>query len=155
MLLIILIIVGLDQFTKVWALNNLKGRDSIVIIDDFLEFTYVENRGAAFGILQNSTLALTIVSFIVSLFIAYYLFKYKNVFTKSINLALILILSGAIGNLIDRWFRTYVIDFISVKFWGYYDFPVFNIADIAVTCGAILLMIIIIFTNKLDEIEGI
>lgn len=144
-----LIVIVLDQITKYLALS-LRGKDSIILIDKLLELTYLENRGAAFGILQGRSAFFIVISIIVIAYLCYLLIKHKNM-DKLVNISLGLILGGAIGNLIDRIVRGFVIDFIFVRFWGFYDFPVFNVADIGVTLGVFILIILNIFTKRLDD----
>lgn len=152
MLVLILttLVVVIDQVTKYFA-KSLIGKNNIVIIDKFLELTYLENRGAAFGILQGKSLLFVLITLSVIGYIIYFLYKHPNL--KHITkVCLSFILAGAIGNLIDRVLNGYVVDFIFVRFWGMYDFPVFNIADIAVTTGVILLIFITMFTDEFDEV---
>ncbi len=143
----------LDQLTKMWALSVLKNGSSIKIIKDFLRFSYVENRGAAFGILQNQIWFFVIITFIMIIFLAYMFFKYKNI-TNISKFSIVLIAGGAIGNFIDRITRGFVVDFIDVRFGNFYDFPVFNVADSFVVCGTILLIILMLF-NKFEKSENI
>jgi signal peptidase II len=139
---ILIIILGLilDRFTKVWALNSLSKVPEIVLVKDFFSFSYLENRGAAFGIFQNKLLFLTLITFIVMLAIAYYLIRYKPN-SKLLRISLALILSGAIGNLIDRVGYKYVVDFIMLHYKEVYYFPTFNVADMLVVIGTVLLAI--------------
>lgn len=149
-LCIFVFVVVLDQMTKAWALENLSKGQPIVLIDKLLEFSYVENRGAAFGILQGKSFILIGVTVLVCLYIAYYLYKNYSNMSLVLKISLSLILSGAVGNLIDRVIRKFVVDFIFVRFWGYYDFPVFNVADIAVVVGSILLIYVFTFTKEIE-----
>ncbi len=142
---IIAVLIILDQVTKYFAVNYLKGNESKVLIDKFLELTYVENRGAAFGILQGRSIFFIIITITVCSFIVYYMLKNYHTTSTLMKLSLSFVVAGAIGNLIDRIIREYVVDFIFVRFWGYYDFPVFNVADICVVVGAVLIMLIVIF----------
>lgn len=152
MLVLILttLVVVLDQVTKHFA-KSLIGKDNIIIIDKLVELTYLENRGAAFGILQGKSLLFVLITLSVIAYIIYFLYKNPN-FKTITKVCLAFILGGAIGNFIDRIINGYVVDFIFVRFWGHYDFPVFNIADIAVSVGVILLIYITIFTNEFDEV---
>ena len=120
-----LIIVLLDQITKYLSI------DKTIQVFSLLSINYIENTGAAFGILQNKAFFLSIISVIVILLIIYYF----NNSSKNEKFALSLILAGTIGNLIDRIFRGYVIDFIDFKFW-----PAFNIADMVNVIGVLLLI---------------
>lgn len=139
---ILIIILGLilDRFTKVWALNSLSKVPEIVLVKDFFSFSYLENRGAAFGIFQNKIVFLTLITFIVMLAIVYYLIRYKPN-SKLLRISLALILSGAIGNLIDRVGYKYVVDFIMLHYKEVYYFPTFNVADMLVVIGTVLLAI--------------
>lgn len=139
---ILIIILGLflDRITKIWALNTLSKVAEIVLIRDFFSFSYLENRGAAFGIFQNKILFLSLITFIVMLAIVYYLIKYKPN-SKLLRISLALILSGAIGNLIDRVGYKYVVDFIMLHYKDVYYFPTFNVADMLVVIGTALLAI--------------
>lgn len=143
----------LDQITKKWALSVLKNSSSIRIIDDFLRFSYVENRGAAFGILQNQIMFFVIITIVMIIALGYVFFKNKNI-TKLSKLSLTLIAGGAIGNFIDRIMLGYVVDFIDIRFGNFYDFPVFNLADSFVVCGTFLLLFLIL-TNKFEKSENI
>ncbi|MEG0181491.1 MAG: signal peptidase II [Paraclostridium sp.] len=139
-ILIILGLIGIDQISKYVAINYLANIGSIPIIKDVVHLTYVENRGAAFGMFQNNQMIFVIVAIAACIFGIYYLYK------KEINLlgkaAIILIMSGAIGNLIDRVRLGFVIDYFDFRIvWDY----VFNIADVFVVVGTILLCIYIIF----------
>lgn len=141
-------ILVLDQWTKSLAVLHLKGQSPIHIIDNHLSLLYVENRGAAFGLLQDRRLFFIVISTVVIGFLIYYL--QKNVHKHGIlaNLAIVILIAGALGNLIDRIRLSYVVDFIALKFGGLMNFPVFNIADIAVVCGAGLLIFMMLFTKE-------
>ncbi|MFV0441090.1 MAG: signal peptidase II [Lachnospirales bacterium] len=148
-LLIILVLVGLDQLTKYLAIVHLMGSPSITFIPKILNFTYVENRGAAWGMFSNSTFMLSIVSLVIMVLIMYLIIKRDKYFTfKYIDYVLVLIFSGALGNFLDRFFRTYVVDFLE---FGFMDFPVFNFADVYVVVGAFLMAIITLFLEKENE----
>ncbi len=141
----------LDQLTKLWSVAVLKDGGSVKIIGDFLRFTYAENRGAAFSILQNQRWFFIIVTIIMLLVLAYIYFKTKNI-TNLSRLSIAMIAGGAIGNFIDRFRFGYVVDFIDVRFGSFYNFPIFNIADSFVVCGTILMIFLILF-NKFEKSE--
>lgn len=151
-LAIIILLIVVDQVIKYLCIGLLKPVGSVKIIDGLLNFTYVENRGAAFGVLQNQRWFFIILTSIFCFLILYLLFYYKqhNFWSK---MAASLILAGGIGNLVDRIKYGYVIDFISVSFFP----PVFNFADCCVVIGATALFIHVFFTNqpkkkgKIDE----
>ena len=146
----IIISIIIDQFTKIKAIG-LKD-NPIIIIKNKLELVYVENRGAAFGIFQNKKIILVFLTLIIILVISVFLFKNYNRFSLVSIMSLSLIIGGAIGNLIDRIIRGYVIDFISYTFFNGYEFPVFNVADICVVSGCILMIISLFFTKDFEEI---
>ena len=144
------VLIIIDQLTKNIALNTLYDNEPIVLIDGILELTYVENRGAAFGILQNRLIFFYILTVIVFFVIFIYLYKLKlNQHYLLIYISLILIFSGAVGNFIDRLKNKYVVDFIYFKL---IDFPVFNFADICITIGCTILILSLIFVYKGEEI---
>lgn len=142
-ILVLLLGIAIDRFTKIWALNRLSKGPDIVILKDLLGFSYLENRGAAFGIFQNKLIFLVIITSIVMLVIIYFIIKYKPK-SNLLRFSLMLIVSGAIGNLIDRLYYNFVVDFIVIHYKDVYYFPTFNVADMLVVVGTILLAIYII-----------
>lgn len=142
-ILIIILGIALDRITKLWALNSLSKISEVVVINNFFSLSYLENRGAAFGILQNKVTFLSMVTLVIMLSIIYYLFRYKPV-SKLMRISLSLIVSGAIGNLIDRVGYKFVVDFIMFHYKDVYYFPTFNVADILVVTGTALLAIYLI-----------
>ena len=143
---IILIIV--DQFTKYLAATNLANENSIVLIDNFLRLYYIENRGAAFGILQGFRSLFAVITVTVLLILIVFLFKNYNKVSFIYLLSFSLLIGGTVGNFIDRIRLHYVIDFISMKFFGY-DFAIFNFADVFIVVGTILISIgILLHDNK-------
>lgn len=143
-----IIIILLDQITKFYAVQLLKGNAPVVIIENFLRLNYVENFGAAFGILQNKKIFFIIITTIVVIGIIAYIKTNTNL-TITMKIALAMVIGGAIGNLIDRVRLGYVVDFVDVNFWGLYDFPVFNIADSSIVIATILICYLVIF-NKYE-----
>ncbi|NLN14167.1 MAG: signal peptidase II [Tissierellia bacterium] len=139
----------LDQISKYAAVKYLKGQKPVVIIENLLQFTYVENRGAAFGILQGKRTLFLIITIAVVLIITLYLIRYYHQMNKVTKISFALLIAGAIGNLIDRVRLGYVVDFISVRLINRYDFPVFNIADICVVISTIFIVYLVLF----DKIE--
>ena len=148
--LISFVLIFIDQFTKKIAYKTLYNNNPKVLIDDILELVYVENRGAAFGILQNKQGFFYILTVFVLIIILIYLFK-LDLSTHNILyfIFLILLFSGATGNFIDRVKNKYVIDFIYFK---PIDFPVFNFADICITIGCIVMIFSLLFIYKGDNI---
>jgi len=142
-ILIIFLGLLLDRLTKVWALSSLKENNGVILINDFFKLEYLENRGAAFGILQNKLVLLALVTLLVIVGMIYYIIKYKPK-SKFLRISFALIISGALGNLYDRLFYKYVVDFILVHYKDIYYFPTFNIADSLVVVGTLILAISIV-----------
>jgi signal peptidase II len=145
--LYIALIIIADQFTKYIAKTRLMPLDNVDLIPGYFSLSYVENRGAAFGLFQNNKMLLVGVTAIVILFIFYYLIKNRgmNIYLK---ISLVMITAGAIGNLIDRIYLGYVVDFFHFYIKSAFDWPVFNVADISVVCGTILLSIVLLFVKE-------
>ena len=135
-----------DQITKFIVSTNLNLYEPIVVIKNFFNITYAQNTGAAWSIFSGKTIILTIVSFVVSCAMIYWLFKNKNE-TKIVRFSVLLMLSGAIGNFIDRLLLGYVIDFLDFYIFGY-DFPIFNIADSLLCIGVGLLLLANFFEKE-------
>lgn len=144
-ILFISIIVALDQISKFLIRMKLKPIGDFNLINGYFSLSYVENRGVAFGKLQNQKWLIVGITFIIIVFMIYYLLKHRNI-SKWMKISLILIIAGATGNLIDRVFFSYVVDFLSII--NSQKFPVFNIADISVVSGTILLAINLIFLKE-------
>ena len=141
-ILIIFAGVILDQVTKYFAVLYLKGQEAILLIPGVLELRYLENRGAAFGILQGGKIVFLIITPIVLLVAAYVLFRMPDGGKyRVLRILLDCIIIGAVGNMIDRIRLDYVVDFIYISL---IDFPIFNVADmfvsIATVVGAVLLL---------------
>ena len=148
-----LLLILIDQVTKFLALSQLKGNPDIILIPGVLQLKYLENRGMAFGMLQGKIpllIALCLLFFCVFLYI-YIKIPKTRYYLPLICTALVLA-AGAVGNLIDRVFRGYVIDFI---YFSLIDFPVFNVADIYVTVATFLLAVLLLFYYKEEDFERI
>ncbi|WP_373898356.1 signal peptidase II [Haloimpatiens sp. FM7315] len=146
---IIIIFLGvlIDRLTKIWSINTLSKINEIKIVDNYFSFYYLENKGAAFGILRNKLIFLSVVTLMVLIGLTFYLF-FKKPKSSILRVSLALIISGAIGNLIDRFYYKFVIDFILLHYKDVYYYPVFNIADILVCIGTVLLIIYLIKEDK-------
>jgi signal peptidase II len=142
---VVIIFFGLlfDRLTKLWALNSLKDTDGVILIKDLFKLEYLENKGAAFGIMQNKVIFLALVTFLIITGMTYYIIKYKPKSTF-LRISIAMVISGALGNLYDRLFYKYVVDFILVHYKDVYYFPTFNIADSLVVVGTIILAISIV-----------
>lgn len=147
------VFVGLDQFVKYIVDKNMELYSSIVIWKNVFEIHYIQNPGAAWGLFENKQILFILCTVIVLAAGIMFFVRCtkKNVF-KDIRFLIVLILSGAVGNMIDRIRYHYVIDFLYFK---WIDFPVFNIADCYVTIGFILLIILILFKYKDEDFERI
>lgn len=150
-ILAIALLLSIDQFTKHLAIINLKGQAPVSLIDGVLELQYLENKGAAFGMLQNKKALFVFMTIVMLTVVFYVIFKLPNR-KKFITWQIFLccICAGGIGNMIDRVRFDYVVDFIYFKL---IDFPIFNFADILITIGTILLFIVILFFVKEDELQ--
>ena len=139
-----LILVLADQWTKKMAVLRLKDQDPIVLY-------YLENRGAAFGIFQGKRVIFLIITIIILLFLAYCFWRipYTRKYA-TLRGVLVLIAAGAVGNFIDRMYNGYVVDFFYFKV---INFPIFNVADIYVTCSAIFLAVLLIFCYKEEDLN--
>lgn len=143
--IIVISCIFIDQITKLLVLSNLRGNSPVILIDNLLSFVYVENRGAAFGILQNKQWLFVLVTVLSVCILLYVLiFYYKNL-SLWLLFSLSLILGGTIGNFLDRIRLGFVVDFISVKILNRYNFAVFNLADSFIVIGAIMLVFYIVF----------
>lgn len=143
-----IILIIIDQFTKFLAATYLANEDSVVLIDNFLRLYYIENRGAAFGILQGFRFLFAVITVAVLIILIVFLFKNYNKVPFIYLLSFSLLIGGTIGNFIDRIRLHYVIDFISMRFFGY-DFAIFNFADVFIVVGTILISIgILLHDNK-------
>lgn len=145
------LLVLLDQYTKLLSAAHLKRQEAFELIPGVLELKYLypENRGIAFGMFQGKTAFFAVVSLILFAVIIWVFMRLpKERYYLPLMTVCVLMLSGALGNLIDRVFRGYVIDFI---YFSLIDFPIFNMADIYVVCGGILLVFLVFFKYKEED----
>ncbi|WP_178041341.1 signal peptidase II [Frisingicoccus sp.] len=143
------LLIILDQWTKYMVLLHIKPVDSIPLIQGVLSFTYHENRGAVWGIMQGQ-IPILIVSTVIILAVVLWIYSRIPDTKKYLWLRIIAVMvtAGAIGNFIDRLFRHYVVDFI---YFELIDFPIFNVADMYVVIAAFLLIFVSIFVYKEDS----
>lgn len=147
------LLVILDQVTKLWAQAGLMGKEPFVLIKNVFELHYLENQGAAFGVLQGKKVFFIIFTVIVlALLIALYFKIPQQKKFKPILWILVLFASGAVGNFLDRVRLNYVIDFFYFKL---INFPIFNVADIYVTVAAFFVIILGLFYYKEEDFEAI
>ena len=150
MLAILLIgaIVFADQISKFFVLENLRPVGTIPVLQDVFHWTYTENTGAAFSMLSGQKYFLIVLPILICFVLGYLLFA-KKIEHKLGRCALVFLLGGAIGNLIDRIVHGFVVDFIDVRI---INFAIFNVADIFVTVGAgLLIAYLIFFYDKVEE----
>ena len=147
--LLIAALVGIDQLTKFYAVELLRGENAFSVIPGLLEFTYVENYGAAFGMLQNKTLFFLLLTGIAMAWLLLFMLTYKK-HTALTYAICILILAGGIGNMVDRAITSYVVDFIHVTFFP----PVFNFADCCAVIGTCLVFVYVIFYMDKDKVTA-
>jgi len=163
-------VVAIDQVTKFIVKKLMNLRDSIGIIGDFFQFTYIENPGMAFGLQMENKILFTLLSIGAAIVVFIYLYRMRNE-KMMLVLALSFIMGGAIGNLIDRLFYGRVVDFLDFEFFDisipqfnflFIDFPgfdltrwpIFNIADSSVTIGMIIITWMIFFVKDTPKIES-
>ncbi len=140
-----------DQFTKLLAIQHLKDKPAYVLMDGVLELDYLENRGSAFGMLQNQKVFILSVGFVFLLLLLFLLLKLPEQKKYCIlHICVAAIIAGGIGNMIDRFRFDYVVDFISFVL---IDYPIFNVADIYVVVATIGLFILFLFVYKEEDLE--
>lgn len=148
---LIILLILIDQFTKIWALADLRGSFGISLIPGVFELQYLENRGAAFGILQDHQELFLLITIVAAVFLTYLYIKIPEEKKYApLRVCYVLLMAGAIGNMIDRAIRGYVVDFFYFKL---IDFPIFNVADIYVTVTMICLLILILFYYKEEDLD--
>ncbi len=143
--------VVLDQFTKYEAMTKLKDHGAYVLIDKVLELYYIVNTGSSWGMLAGQKILILVISAVIIVLCTVMIAKCPDdIKFIPFNISLTMIIAGGIGNAIDRIRFSYVIDFI---YFRAINFPVFNVADIFVTCGAILFIFLIMFKYKEKDLE--
>ncbi len=148
--ILIIILVIIDQISKFLIIIN-KGIFPQELIKGVLDFVYCENKGIAFGIGQGGTQIFSVITSIIIIAIIFIICRYFNKIDSKILIGASLLISGGIGNLIDRIFRLHVIDFIYFKC---VNFPVFNFADICVVIGVIVIGISYLLLDRGENVEG-
>ncbi len=145
--MIMVVLVAIDQWSKLLVLRNLSFGNILTVIPGALQFRYVENTGAAFSILTGKTVLLSVITGIILIGVLVLLFLEKIPGTLN-QVAVVLMAAGGLGNLIDRIFRHFVVDFIEITFT---NFAVFNFADCCVTIGAAILILSTILSFVKEE----
>ena len=149
MLIATVVLIAADQLTKMWAVAQLHDAERVIpVINEIFEFRYAENPGVAFSMLEGQRWIFIPITLLVGGVILIMMFRSPLRCYPLFNITCVLVLSGAIGNLIDRIAYGYVIDFL---YFRLIDFPIFNFADCCVVVGAILMFIFFIFVLKDDD----
>ena len=149
-ILCVIVLTAFDQFTKLLALRQLKENEPFVLWKGVFELHYLENRGAAFGILQNQQIFFVCITIIMVIVIGAGFWRTpKDKKFLPMKITLVFLLSGAIGNFIDRMIRGFVVDFF---YFSLIDFPIFNVADIYVTVSFVVLAVLILFVYKEEDL---
>lgn len=142
----VIVLVVFDQWTKWLATAHLMGQEPMVLWDGVFELNYLENRGMAFGLFQDQKIFFVITTIIIVGFLCWFYHRIpdgkRHVWMK---VAVVICLAGALGNFVDRMVNSYVVDFFYFKL---IDFPIFNVADIYVTCSAAFFLLLYIFYYK-------
>ena len=147
------VLVIIDQVTKYMAIGRLKDQPSIKLIEGVFELQYLENRGAAFGMLQNGKVFFVFAAVVMLTVIVFVLIKAPvDKKYRPWHIFLVMIAAGGIGNMIDRIRLDYVVDFF---YFSLINFPIFNVADIYVTVGTALFLIMLLFFCKEDDLNFI
>ena len=148
-IILVAILIVLDQVSKYIIDNNFFEGDTLGVITDFFHITYVKNRGIAFGMFQGKLDIISIATVIAIIAIIYYLYKDRNKMPILEKIGFNFILAGAIGNMIDRVARGFVIDMIDFRgIWAF----VFNLADVWINIGVLLILLEYFFDNKKKKI---
>lgn len=139
-----------DQVTKAWAVRRLRFSEPMTVINDLLNFAYAQNTGVAFSMLDShgdtGRWGLSIVAGIAGVLVLYFFWRTPRSDDRILG-ALTLLLAGIAGNVVDRVRLGFVVDFIDVQF-GSWHYPTFNVADMLIVIGAILMIIDVFFTKK-------
>ena len=146
----VVLLVILDQITKYWARTSLKENGPIDVIKGVFSFEYLENRGIAFGLFQNKFIIFVIFTILILAAIVFFYYKLPDEKRfRPLQLCMIFIAAGAIGNMIDRVFLNYVVDFL---YFNLINFPIFNVADCYVTVSEFALPILLLLQKPLKPI---
>lgn len=140
------LIAVIDYILKVVVMNNLKPIGSVEVIPGLFSLKYVENRGAAFGMLADARWIFIVFTIVIIIALIIVIIR-KRISSKLFNAAAILIIGGGLGNLVDRIFYGYVVDYLSICFFP----PVCNFADYCITIGAVLMVVYLLFFSRFLE----
>ena len=139
------LMVAADQITKYLTVANIPLGGNVPVLEGVVSLTYAQNDGAAFSILEGQQWLFALIFAVFAVAIVWEFTKKKLPFTTFERFLIVAIFAGGLGNMIDRLRLGYVIDMIATEFM---DFPVFNVADIFISCGCVLLLVHLIFFNR-------
>ena len=142
------LLIAIDQITKWNIVQNFELYQEKIIVPGIFSLFYIQNEGAAWGIFQGKMVFFYLVTLVVVGYLIYMFQQEKNK-TKLVGISFALILSGAIGNFIDRLLNGYVVDMFRLDF---INFPIFNVADVCLTVGVILMLIHVLFFEKEEKL---
>lgn len=154
-ILVMAVLISLDQFVKYLIDSSFSVGESQPLIDNVFQLTYVQNRGAAWGSFSGEVVFLLIITTVIligSIYVYIQLARRTDTKFTPLRICLVFLISGAIGNMIDRIVRGFVVDMFD---FCLINFPVFNVADIYVTCSFIVIVILIMFRYKDDDLTDI
>lgn len=154
-LIAVILLTGLDQLVKYLVNKNFEVGESRKLIDGIFQLSYIQNRGAAWGSFSGKVVFLLVITFAILIAAIYVYIKLAGISGRKytpIRIPMVFLISGAIGNMIDRIFRGYVVDMFD---FCLINFPVFNVADIYVTCSFIVIVILILFVYKDEDLSVI
>lgn len=146
MTIVLLIVLALDQLTKYLVATQMSLGESIPLLGEFLSITSHRNSGAAWGIFQGRMLFFYIITVVVLIFLVYF-YKSEARDNWMMQIGITLLMAGAIGNFIDRLLFQEVVDFVDILIFNY-DFPIFNVADSALTVGVVMLLLEVFVTGR-------
>lgn len=148
-LLLAAIVVGADQLVKAWTVANFNLGDSQTVLDGVFSFYYLHNTGGAFSILEGNMVFFTIITIAALIAAIYYLAKHVHD-SKWLTIGMSLFIAGAAGNFIDRIRQGYVVDMFRFDF---IDFPIFNVADVSLVIGVIMIFIYLLLEEKKERAD--
>lgn len=150
MFYIVFVLIGvvLDQWTKLLVVNNIQSAEDFISVLPIFSIVRTHNMGVSFGMLSAFNLGPWFYGVLVLCIVIFLIRLFFKAHTLLLRVAYSAIISGAIGNLIDRFLRGYVVDFISVHWFNKHHFYVFNVADIFITCGAGLIILDALFEKR-------
>lgn len=152
-IMVMVLLIGLDRLTKMLAVKYLKDQAAVVVIPGVFQLQYLENTGAAFGVLQGKMWLFYLLTVMICAVCLFFYFRVpQGIHFIPMQLTLILLVSGAVGNFIDRISVQYVVDFL---YFCLIDFPIFNVADIYVTAAACMLIVFILFFYSEEDLKEV